>query len=144
LFVIEIGIIYNCYNVTIHEYRLDVRTSDGIYVLHKHEYGMKIFIMNVSDTFHVINAMAYININVGSKPLGSYYVRKISEPIHNSYRNITCRNNWLILVSLVESMLEKFSQTVVHSLQKCKSCIPSLFKRAPAEYANLLIKIIKH
>jgi len=67
--------------------------------------------MNDSDTFCMINAIFRI-VNVGTEPLGSYYVRKISKPIHNTYRNITCRNNWLFSVSSVENMLEKFSLTI--------------------------------
>jgi len=47
--------------------------------------------MNDSETFYMINAIPYID-NDETNPLGrfpSYYVNKISEPIHNTCRNIT-------------------------------------------------------
>jgi len=77
--------------------------------------------MNDSNTFYMVNVIPRI-INVETELLGSYYVRKISEPIYNTYRNITCHSNWLSSVSLVENMIENFSLTIGGSLQKCKPC----------------------
>jgi len=55
----------------------------------------------------------------------SYYVRKISEPIHNTCRNITCGNFGLLFsMPLVDSVREKFSLTMVDSLRKNKPEIP--------------------
>jgi len=88
--------------------------------------------MNDSDTFYMINAILRI-ISVGTEPLGSYYVRKIFKPNHNTYRNMTCRNNWLLSVSFVENMIGKFSLRIVGSLQKFKCYIPPSLKRASVE-----------
>jgi len=57
--------------------------------------------MNDSETFYMINAIPYID-NDETNPLGrfpSYYVNKISEPIHNTCRNIT-RNKWFTSLPL--------------------------------------------
>jgi len=46
----------------------------------------------------MINAMTYIDINVETELLGkflSYYVNKISEPIYETCRNMTC-SSWFI------------------------------------------------
>jgi len=119
------------YNVTINEYHLDTLfTSDGIY--HKNECKIKILVMNDSDTFYMINAIPRI-INIETEPLNSYYITKISEPIHKTYRNITCCNKWLVSVSLVENMLTKFLTTIVGPLKKDEFYIPPSFKKALAE-----------
>jgi len=115
------------YNVTIDEYSLDVFSSDV-----SHKQYEKFFIMNDSDTFYMINAISY-TVNVGSEPLKSYYIRKISEPIHNTCRNITCSNSSLTSVPLVDTMHEKFSLTMIGSLRKDKPYVPLSFKRAPTE-----------
>jgi len=89
--------------------------------------------MHDSETFYMINAMPYIsNVETESlESLPSYYVKKISEPIHNTRRNITC-DSWFTSVLLVDTMREKFSLTMVGSLQKDRN-IPQLFKRSPAK-----------
>jgi len=83
--------------------------------------GLKILTMYDSETFYMINAIPYTsNVeNESLKSLPFYYVRKISEPIHNTCRNITC-NNWFTSVPLVDTMLEKFSLTIVGSLRRNK------------------------
>jgi len=94
---------------------------------------LKIMTMYDSETFYVINAKPYIS-NVETEALRkfpSYYVRKISEPIHNTYRNITC-NSWFISVPFVDTMREKIS-LIVDSLQRNKSNVPPLSKSAPAK-----------
>jgi len=116
-------------NVTIDEYRFEIPISKDI--SHKHKYG-QMTIMNDSDTFYMINAIPYI-VNVGTEPLKSYYVRKISEPIHNTYRNITCSNSSFTSVPLVDTMHEKFSLTMIVSLRKDKPYVPSFFKTAQIE-----------
>jgi len=120
------------YNVTIDEYRLNV--YDDIYDIshNEHEHEIKVLTMNDSDTFYMINAILRI-ANARTELLGSYYVKKISKPIHNTNRNMTCRKNWLLSVSSVEDMIEKFSLTIVGSLKKSKCYIPPLFKRPSVE-----------
>jgi len=52
---------------------------------------------------------SYINnIEIDSlELLPSYYIYKISEPIHNTCHNITC--NWFTLMLLDDNMFEFFS-----------------------------------
>jgi len=98
------------------------------------KYGLKIVTMNDSDTFYMINAIPYIS-NVETEPLGkfpSYHVNKISEPIHNTCRNITC-SSWFISVSIVDNMFEKFSLTMIGSLRQNNPDVPPMFKNALAK-----------
>jgi len=62
----------------------------------KHE--LKFVTMN--ESFYMINAIPYIsNVEIESlESLPSYYIRKISEPIHNTCRNITC-DDWFTSVT---------------------------------------------
>jgi len=107
------------YNVTIDEqiFNFQRRRNNSMDLSFKRgRYGLKIVTMHNSETFYMINALPYIS-NVKTEPLGkfpSYYVNKISEPIHNTCRNITC--SWFTSVPLVDTMREKFSLTMVGSL----------------------------
>jgi len=84
------------YNVTIDDRCLILTLTflDTIYFSRKYlsrkrdKYGIKIVTMNDSDTFYMINAQPYI-VKVRTEPLEFCYVKKISNPIHNTYRNIT-------------------------------------------------------
>jgi len=116
-------------NVTIDEYRFKVPAFDDKF--QKLKYG-KMLIMNDSDTFYMINAIPYI-VFVGIEPLKSYYVEKITEPIHNTCRNITCSNSSFTSVPLVDIMHEKFSLTMIVSLRKDKPYVPLFFKTAQTE-----------
>jgi len=102
----------------------------------KRKREIKIVTLHDSETFYMINAMLYIsNFETESlESLPSYYVRKISEPIYNTCRNITC-DNVFISVPLVDTIREKFSLTIVGSLQRHNRDVPPLFKRALAKGA---------
>jgi len=113
-------------NVTINEYRFKVPVYEYKELSNKYKYG-KIVIMNDSDTFYMINAIPY-TVKINTEPIKSYYVMKISEPIHNTHRNITCSNSSFTSVPLVDTMHEKFSLTMTVSLRKDKPYIPSFFK----------------
>ena len=70
-------------------------------------YRIKIVSMNDAKTFYTVNAIPYIGqVSVyrdGSIPL--YYVRKLSEPIHDTPRNITC-DNWFTSIELFNKMMK--------------------------------------
>jgi len=56
-----------------------------------------------------------------------YYVKKLSEPLFESGRNITA-DNWFMSVPLVQKMKEK-NLTMVGTLRKNKPEIPPSFTR---------------
>jgi len=123
------------YNVTIDELLLNFtgRYTDNLRISSKYsKRGLKIVTMCDSETFYMINAIPDIS-NVETEPLESfpsYYVRKVSEPIHNTCRNITC-GTWFTSVPLVDTMREKFSLTMVGSLRRDEIPeVPSSFKKA--------------
>jgi len=118
-------------NVTINEYRFEVPIFEYRKLSNKHKYG-KIVIMNDSDTFYMINAIPYI-VKINTEPIKSYYVMKISEPIHNTGRNITCSNSSFTSMPLVDIMHEKFSLTMICALRKDKPYVPPIFKTAQTE-----------
>jgi len=111
------------YNVTIDEQILEFNgkcTSDRSSLSSKHgKHGKKIVTMNDSETLYMKNAILFIsNVELESvNPLPFHYVTTISEPIHNTCRNITC-DNWFTSVPLVVNMREKLSLTMVGSLGK--------------------------
>jgi len=90
--------------------------------------------MHDSETFYMINALPYIsNVETESlESLPSYYVTKVSEPIHNTCRNITCDSSFTS-VPLVDTMREKFSLTIVGSLRRDNPDVPKLFKKTLAK-----------
>jgi len=93
---------------------------------------------------YMINAIFCIG-NDETEFLISYssYIKKISESIHNTFRNITC--SLFTSVSFFDNM-QKFSFTMVGSLQWNNPDVPQMFKRALAKgtYQCLLMRIIKH
>jgi len=120
------------YNVTIDEqiFSFQGKCSTGMSMSsNRDKRGLKFVTMNDSETFYMINAIPYIsNVETESlESLPSYYVKKISEPIHNTYRNITC-SNWFTSVPIVDNMREKFSLTMVGSLRRDNPDIPPMFK----------------
>ncbi|XP_071577648.1 uncharacterized protein [Temnothorax nylanderi] len=105
--------------------------------------GLKIVMMNDSRTSYVINAIPYVG-KVDTRPLESvptYYVRKLSEPIHKTHRNIIC-NKRFTSVPLVQSMKNNFSLSMVGAIRAKEREIPLKMKRFTASndsrflYAN--------
>jgi len=109
------------YNVTIDEqfFNFQGRRNNSMGLSFKRgRYELKIVTMHDSETFYRINALPYIS-NVKTESLGkypSYYVNKISEPIYNTCRNITC-DSWFTSIPLVDTMREKVSLTMVGSIR---------------------------
>jgi len=126
------------YNVIIDEQILNYngrQSSHSMPLSYKRgKRGLKIVTMHDSETFYMISAMPYISkVKTESlESLPSYYVRKISEPIHNSCRNITC-GSWFTSVPLVDTMREKFSLTMVGSLRRDNADVPPMFGDALAK-----------
>jgi len=65
------------------------------------KYGLKIVSMNDAVTHYMINAIPYcgnVTERLNGEPIPTYYVRRLSKPIHNTERNITC-DNWFIILA---------------------------------------------
>lgn len=71
------------------------------------KYGLKVVVMNDSDTHYLFNAIPYCGTVTNKDPnesVPSYYVRKLSEPIYNTGRNITC-DRWFTSIPICDKLL---------------------------------------
>ncbi|XP_024882920.1 piggyBac transposable element-derived protein 4-like, partial [Temnothorax curvispinosus] len=87
-----------CDNVTIDEQLLGFRGKFSARVYSKSKparYGIKVLSLNDSRTFYMLNAIPYTGrvIPERAESIPTYFVRRLSEPIHGSGRVITC-DNW--------------------------------------------------
>lgn len=92
------------------------------------KYGIKIVMLNDSRTFYMVNAIPYIGQvqceNNESVP--TYYVRKLSEPIHHTNRNITM-DSWFSSIPLANLLADQYHLTMTGTLRKNKREIPPSF-----------------
>ena len=79
---------------------------------------MKIVMLNDSRTFYMHTAEPYVGTvqKENAESVLSYYIRKLSEPLHGSGRNITC-DNWISSVEIFDKMLSEYSMTMVRKNQ---------------------------
>ncbi|XP_030762213.1 uncharacterized protein LOC115887030 [Sitophilus oryzae] len=84
--------------------------------------------MNDSRTWYMVNAIPYVGkvTTEIDEPVPTYYVRKLSESIHGTNRNITV-DNWFSSVDLFNKMLTEYNLTMIGTLRKNKREIPSSF-----------------
>lgn len=94
------------------------------------KYGMKIVMLNDSRTFYMVNAIPYVGkVNTeNEEKVPSYYIRKLSETLLGTNRNITC-DNWFSSIEIFDKMLEH-NITMVGTLRKNKKEIPPDFKKS--------------
>jgi len=117
-------------NCTIDEQLLSFRGhfSARMYIPNKPDkYGIKIVMLNDVQTSYMLNAEPYVGKLSTKDPVPEYYVKKLSEPIHGSERNITA-DNWFMSVELAKKMVD-LSLTIVGTLRKNKPEIPASFIR---------------
>ena len=81
--------------------------------------------------YNAIRCIGAVN-KEANEVVPSYYVRKLSEPIHNTNRNITC-DNWFSSVPLFEKMKNDKKITMVGTIRKNKPQIPASFKKVPSD-----------
>ncbi|CAK1589287.1 unnamed protein product [Parnassius mnemosyne] len=90
-----------------------------IYIPNKpSKYGLKLVMMCDIGTKYMINAMPYLGkgTQTNGLPLGEYYVKELTKPIHGSNRNVTC-DNWFTSISLAKSLLqEPYKLTLVGTI----------------------------
>ncbi|XP_071567244.1 piggyBac transposable element-derived protein 4-like [Temnothorax nylanderi] len=96
----------------------------------RQKLGLRIVMMNDSDTYYMINAISYVGKDDKrpQKSMPFYYVRKLSEPIYDSHRNITC-NKRFTSVPLVQSMKNKCSLSMVGTIRAKEKEIPLKIKK---------------
>lgn len=117
-------------NCTIDEQLLSFRGRfhSRVYIPNKPDkYGIKIVMLNDVQTSYMYNAEPYVGKIATSDPIPEYYVKKLSEPLFDSGRNITA-DNWFMSIPLVKKMQEK-NLTMVGTLRKNKPEIPPAFTR---------------
>ncbi|XP_033229277.1 uncharacterized protein LOC117180849 [Belonocnema kinseyi] len=95
------------------------------------KHGMKIVMLNDSQTFYMHTAEPYVGTveKEDAESVPSYYIRKLSEPLHGTGRNITCDNRFSS-VDIFDTMLSKYSMTMVGAIRKNERQIPDSFKSA--------------
>lgn len=136
LFIQQCRINYNPGSeVTIDEQFLGFRgrCPFRIYIPNKPDkYGIKFPMMCDATSKYMIDADPYIgkSTNTGGVPLGEFYVKKLSQTIHGSNRNITC-DNWFTSIPLAKSLLQKpYNLTLVGTIRSNKREIPELLKNS--------------
>lgn len=119
-------------NVTINEQLLSFRgrCAFRVYIKNKPDkYGLKIVVINDSETAYLIDGIPYTG-RVTVEPnedIPGYYVRKLSESISGSNRNVTC-DNWFTSIPIIEKLKNEYSLTVVGTIRKDKREIPEAMK----------------
>ncbi|XP_011864172.1 PREDICTED: piggyBac transposable element-derived protein 4-like [Vollenhovia emeryi] len=121
---------------TIDEQLLNFRGRFGskVYIPSKPDkYGIKIVSMHDVQTSYMINAEPYVGrvLSRAGESVPSYYVRRLSESIYNTGRNITC-DNWFMSVDLVRKMKTDYGLTMIGTVRKNKREIPPSFTRTAA------------
>lgn len=89
------------------------------------KYGMKIVMLNDAKTFYMLNAEPYVG-PVKKRPdelVPEYYVRTMTEPVHQTGRNITY-DNWFGTVPMADKMIKDYKLTTICTLKKNKAQIP--------------------
>lgn len=115
--------------ITIDEQLLGFRGRCGfrMYIPNKpSKYGIKIVMTCDSSTKFMINAEPYLGkkTDAGGLPLANYYVKKMTETVHGSNRNITM-DNWFTSVELAEELINHpYNLTIVGTIRKNKRHIP--------------------
>ncbi|XP_077282547.1 uncharacterized protein LOC143908672, partial [Temnothorax americanus] len=66
----------------------------------------------------------------------TYYVTKLSEPIYNTERNITC-DNWFTSYSLLEMMKKDYKLSLIGTIKKNKRETPAQFKSVSKDTPNI-------
>lgn len=102
------------------------------------KYGIKIIMMNDAKTYYMVNATPYVGkfIPPNNEQVPSYHVRTLSEPIHNTNRNLTV-DNWFSSVPLFRTMLHEYKLTMVGTLRSNKPELPPSFIAKKPEGTSL-------
>ncbi|XP_071564529.1 piggyBac transposable element-derived protein 4-like [Temnothorax nylanderi] len=100
--------------------------------------GLKIVTLNDAMTHYMYNAIPYVGIvdKDSIETVPSYYIRKLSEPIYHSGRNITC-DDWFTSIPICDKMKKDYNLTMVGTIRKNKREIPEEFKKMPPAGMNV-------
>ena len=111
------------------------------------KYGIKLLMMNDSETKYMLNAIPYLgkdaSVPKGGLQLGHMYTKQLTQPYHHTNRNVTT-NNCFTSVPLVTDLLKNCGLTLVGTVRANKREIPDAMKkkrnRAPGSTAFLFTK----
>ncbi|KAJ0171852.1 hypothetical protein K1T71_012615 [Dendrolimus kikuchii] len=72
------------------------------------KYGIKIVMVCDAGTKYMVNATPYLgkSTETGGLPLGEYFVKQLTQPLHGSNRNVTS-DNWFTSIPLAKSLLSQ-------------------------------------
>ena len=78
------------------------------------KYGMMIVMVNDAKIYYMISAEVYIGAvqKQVDESVPEYYVRKLSEPLHGTNRNLTM-DNWFTSVPIADRMLTSYKLTIL-------------------------------
>ncbi|XP_011158231.2 piggyBac transposable element-derived protein 4 [Solenopsis invicta] len=94
------------------------------------KYGLKVILLNDSATHYMYNAIPYVGAidKDPTEAVPSYYIKKLTELIFNTGRNITC-DNWFMSIPICDILRKQYNLTMVGTIKKNKPKIPDLFKK---------------
>ena len=130
----------NCYtprrDLTVDEILLGFRgrCSFRMYIKNKlDKYGLKFFALNDPATSYLIYALPYLGKQASITMLrneqkSEYFLRRVTEPIHGTGRNITC-DNWFTSIPLVLRMKkDPYNVKITGTIKKNKKEILAKMK----------------
>lgn len=91
------------------------------------KYGIKTVLICDCKSKYMIDAIPYMGkgTNTGGEPLASFFVKRLTETLRGSNRNVTM-DNWFTSVPLAKELLqEPFKLTIVGTIRSNKREIPS-------------------
>jgi hypothetical protein len=112
-----------------------------VYIQSKpYKYGLKIVTLCDGNSCYIVNATPYTGRieKSADRPVPSYCLRTLTEPIHGTKRNVT-RDNWLTSVPLAESLLIDHELAIVCTLTKTKREMPQSFTSPRGKQAQSCI-----
>lgn len=101
------------------------------------KYGLKIVSIHDAETHYMFDAIPYVGA-VDKEPaeaVPSYYVRKLTQSIYHSGRNVTM-DNWFTSIPIALRIKKESDLTTVDTLRKNKAEIPLSFKKIPPPGTN--------
>lgn len=83
------------------------------------KYGIKFVMLHDARTWYMVNAIPYTGKveTENNEPVPSYYVRKLTETIQGTGRNVTV-DNWFSSVPLFDDMLNQYNLTMLGTVRE--------------------------
>ncbi|KAK4318811.1 hypothetical protein Pmani_010234 [Petrolisthes manimaculis] len=95
------------------------------------KYRLKMVMICDNQSKYMLTEVPYLGRDQsrpdGGIPLGYYYTKLLTEPYHNSNRNVTT-DNWFTSVPLVQDLLDNCGMTLVGTIRSNKKEVPPEIK----------------